>query len=66
MDFQNKIEKVDTFSIAFYYYRGDFARWIRDVIGLRFNLGAECERKKHPEVRGFEKQYFAEFENAYC
>jgi len=32
MDFQNKIEKVDTFSIA-YYYRGDFARWIRDVIG---------------------------------
>ncbi len=32
-DFAKKIEKIDNLSIAFHYYRGDFERWIRDIIG---------------------------------
>jgi hypothetical protein len=32
-DFARKIEKIDSGSIAFHYYRGDFGRWIKDTIG---------------------------------
>jgi hypothetical protein len=32
-DFAKKIEKIDSLSLAFHYYRGDFERWIKDTIG---------------------------------
>lgn len=32
-DFVRKIKKIDNLSLAFHYYRGDFGRWARDVIG---------------------------------
>jgi hypothetical protein len=32
-DFEKKIEKIDPLALEFHYYRGDFGRWINNVIG---------------------------------
>jgi hypothetical protein len=40
-DFAKKIEEIDSSSLAFHFFRGDFKRWIKDTIGdstLAYNL----------------------------
>ena len=40
-DFSKKLEKIDVLSLAFHYYREDFERWAKDVLGdpaLAFRL----------------------------
>jgi hypothetical protein len=35
-DFASKIEQIESQSLFFHYYRGDFERWVRECIGDSF------------------------------
>jgi hypothetical protein len=59
-DFQNKIQTVDSLSIEFHFYRGDFAHWIKNVIGDSTLASQLTVHGKNPlkgeELRGYVAQ----------
>lgn len=56
-DFQTKIPTVDPLSIAFHFYRGDFARWIKNVIGDSA-LASELTVRERTTLKGEELRSF--------
>jgi hypothetical protein len=51
VDFAKKIEKIDSLSLAFHYYRGDFERWLRDTIGDAV-LASKLSVKERTTLKG--------------
>jgi hypothetical protein len=50
-DFLKKIEYIDVKSIEFHFHRGDFEKWVAEIIGDK-ELAEQIKKLKHQNITG--------------